>query len=302
MILPYLGNGPYCNANSLSVIFGAAGPGPGVIEVLTGTPFGMSIQGDDEFAYWGPTGWTPEHGLTAAMDLLGWTCDRTAGSAQEAVALLRTASPDRPALAGPVEMGLLPYIPGLGHAIGADHVVVVLGVEDGDLVRAHDVQGWPNVTMPLEALLAAWQGDSFVYEVEPYVLRTNFRQERRTSAEDALRASLSQALVWATKGDSAAAAERLAEIVESGLSSMQHKYLVEFTVQGGTRRLNDAAVQLNRIGCVRTAEVLGEQARLVGALQLPLVRRDKASAAALLRTLAPTYPRLIEALDREAVH
>lgn len=299
MSLPYFGNGPYCNANSLTVILGEHSPGPAVIEVLTGTPFGMSIQGDDDLPYWGPMGWTPEHGLTDALDLLGWTCDRSSGSSADAVTLLGETSRDDPGLAGPVEMGLLPYIPGLGQALGADHVVVVLGLE-GDLVRAHDVQGWPYVTMPVDALLAAWQGDTFVYPVDAYVLRTAFRKERDVDPSDALQRGLRRGLEWLDNGTSAEDAERLATIVENGLSNRQHKHLVEFTVQGGARRLSDAAVQLGEIGCTGTAAVLDEQALLVGALQLPLVRRDRESAATLLRKLAPTYAQLRKELAREA--
>lgn len=88
MPLRYVGNGPYCTANSLTVIFGDERPGPAAIEVLSGTPFGMSPQGED-LPYWGPAGWTLEIGIPTAMDLLGWTCDRTSGSAEDAVALLR---------------------------------------------------------------------------------------------------------------------------------------------------------------------------------------------------------------------
>jgi hypothetical protein len=290
MPLRYVGNGPYCAANSLTVIFGDDGPGPAAIEVLSGTPFGMSLQGAD-LPYWGPIGWTPEIGIATVLDLLGWACDRTSGSPEDAVAKLRQASRTAPVLAGPVEMGLLPYIPGLGQAIGADHVVVVIGVE-GDLVRAHDVQGWPFVTMPVDALLAAWHGDSFVYPVDPYVVRTNFRREREVDTSTALRRSLPNAVRWLEKGDSGAAAERLADLVEKGLTNLQHKYLVEFTVQGGARRLADAAVLLEEIGCAEVASILDQQAMLVGSLQLPLVQRDSAAAAAILRKLAPTYEQL----------
>jgi hypothetical protein len=297
MPLRYVGNGPYCTANSLTVIFGDDGPGPAAIEVLSGTPFGMSLQGAD-LPYWGPIGWTPEIGIATVLDLLGWACDCTSGSPEDAVAKLRQASRTAPALAGPVEMGLLPYIPGLGQAIGADHVVVVIGVE-GDLVRAHDVQGWPFVTMPIDALLAAWQGDSFVYPVDPYVVRTNFRREREVDTSTALRRSLPNAVQWLEKGDSGAAAERLADIVEKGLTNLQHKYLVEFTVQGGARRLADAAVLLEEIGCAEVASVLDQQAMLIGSLQLPLVQRDSAAAAAILRKLAPTYEQLRRELVKE---
>lgn len=295
MALRYLGNGPYCTANSLSIIFGDDAPGPATIEVMTGSPYGISIHGDDEHTYFTPDRWNPELGMTTALDLLGWECDRSAGSADDAVAVLRRASRESPVLVGPVEMGMLPYIPGLGRAIGADHNVVVVGME-GDLVRAHDVQGWPFVTMPLESLLKAWQADTFAYRVEAYAVRSNFRRFRPVDPHTALRRSLPTAIELLDGPGSAAAAERSAQVVEAGLTNMQYKYLVEYQVQAGARRLADATVLLDAIGCRRAAAVTDRQALLIGSLQLQLVTHQSAQAAATFRELAPTYARLRRAL------
>lgn len=187
-------------------------------------------------------------------------------------------------LAGPVEMGLLPYIPGLGHPIGADHVLVVVGLE-GDMVRAQDVQGWPFVTMPMESLLAAWKGDSFVYPVEPYVVRTNFRREHEVDVHIALRRSLPNAVCWLENGESGTAAERLADIVEAGLTNLQYKYLVEFTVQGGpaARRGGGAAGrdQQHRRIDPRPA---GHVSRLAAATTRPARRGGRGSHLTKART------------------
>jgi hypothetical protein len=40
---PYIGSGPYCYANSLAMMLGPAAPPPSVIEVLTGSPFGIEL-------------------------------------------------------------------------------------------------------------------------------------------------------------------------------------------------------------------------------------------------------------------
>jgi hypothetical protein len=297
MVLRYLGNGPYCAANSLSVIFGAAGPGPAVLEVLSGTPFGIAVHGDG-LTYFSPQRWDPEFGIKNSMSLLGWECDRVFGDPDRSVAILRQATPDKPVLVGQVEMGLLPYVPGIGQAIGADHNLVVIGVE-GDLVRAHDVQGWPFVTVPIDKLLETWKGDTFAFSVEPYALRHNFRRTRDVDTHTALRNSIRTAVDLLDGPECAEAAERSAKIVENGLTNMQWKYLVEFTVQGGARRLADAAVLYAEIGATKAAATLERQARLVGSLQLPLVTQDNAEAARILRELAPTYATLREQLVRE---
>lgn len=272
MSIRYVGDGPYCYADALTMILGREGPGPAAIEVLTGSPFGLALHGED-LPFFTPARWNPELGIPIALELLGWTCARTAGSRDEAVALIERATPDEPVLTGPIEMGLLPHHPGLGQAIGAEHYITVIGLE-GDTVRMHDPRGYPFATLPLDAFLAAWQTDAFVYPVEPYIVRSGFRRIREVDLHTALRDSLPAAAKWLDGPEAAAAAERIAEILEAGLTNTQWKYLAEYTVSGGARRLADASVMLGEIGCTGPAAVLEQQARLVGALQHPIDRKS----------------------------
>ena len=131
MAVRYIGSGPYCYANSLAMVLGPAAPSPAVIEVLTGSPFGVALLGGT-VPFFSPLGWDPGIGLDAAIELLGWTCVRTsAGSPVEAGELWRQAREGRPVLAGPMEFGLLRHHPESGIALGSDHYVVVLGAEHG---------------------------------------------------------------------------------------------------------------------------------------------------------------------------
>ncbi|MFC7593054.1 hypothetical protein ACFQYP_62125 [Nonomuraea antimicrobica] len=156
----YIGSGPYCYANSLAMMLGPAAPAPGVIETLTGSPFGMQLIGGAE-PYFDPYGWDPELGLDAAVELLGWGCERThGGTPEEALERLRAAP--GPALAGPVDMALLPYLSG----VSGDHYVVVLAVEDGTVV-VHDPHGHPYATLPAAAFLAAWRGRRWPTSTRP---------------------------------------------------------------------------------------------------------------------------------------
>lgn len=75
----YIGSGPYCYANSLAMTLGASAPPPAVIEVLTGSPFGFELLGGT-LPLFDPYGWDPDHGLDAAIALLGTRCTRTAGA------------------------------------------------------------------------------------------------------------------------------------------------------------------------------------------------------------------------------
>jgi hypothetical protein len=82
----------------------------------------------------------------------------------------------------------------------------------------------------------------------------------------------------------------------SSLQPWQREHLVRFAVRVGARRLADASVLLAQIGQVAAAGIADRQARLVGALQHPLVTDDRASAAMALRELAPTHGQMAEAL------
>ena len=98
--------------------------------------------------------------------------------------------------------------------------------------------------------------------------------------------------MWPGSLGGAAALERLAEMAETGLESWQHDHLAYFAIRVGARRLADAAACLAFTGQDKAAGIADEQARLVGALQHPLVTGDRATVARLLRRLAPMYEQL----------
>ncbi|HEX4256793.1 MAG TPA: hypothetical protein VH089_16995 [Streptosporangiaceae bacterium] len=306
MRVRYVGSGPYCYANSLAMMLGPAAPEPGVIEVLTGSPFGVALLGGS-MPFFNPLGWDPRAGLDLAIELLGWTCVRTSGGPDAAAAaLLRQASPDHPVLAGPLEFGLLRHHPGAGTAIGSDHYVVV--IEAGhDFVRFHDPHGHPYATLPNADFLAAWRAESIGYATGPFTAWTAFRREREVDPEAALRRLVPVAAQWlAGVGPGpvppgslggAAALDRLAALVDAGLEPGRQDHLAYFAVRVGTRRLADAATALESIGRNQAAGIADQQARILGAVQHPLVTGDRATVARLLRQLAPRYAELRASLS-----
>lgn len=328
----YTGSGPYCYANSLVMSLGTLGtpaPSPSLVETLTGSPFGVQLLGGT-VPLFDPYGWDPEIGLDDAVDLLGLRCDRTSGgSADEAMARLREACARGPVLVGPVDMGLLLYHPGTpwgppggGNPYdGIDHYVVALAADDGT-VLLHDPHGHPYATLPVPEFLASWRADAVEYTAEPYVMRAGFERVRAVTEVAAVRAALPGAVAWlAGRTDRAVPAgtlagaealERLAAQVEAGmdggpgggdnsrLGAGARGLMEAFAVRVGARRLADAAVHVERAGLPAAAGVLREQARLVGAVQYPLVRGDGTAVAEVLRRLAPTYGRLRRELEAVA--
>ncbi|KAJ6443612.1 RADC family protein [Purpureocillium lavendulum] len=309
----YVGSGPYCYANALAMMLGKDSPPPAVIEFATSSPFGMQIIGGD-LVFFDPYGWDPAACFDAALEAAGWASTLTVGAdAQDALARLKEALRQGPVFVGPVEMGLLRHQPDMKGAIGADHYVVVLAVTDDGLVEMHDPHGHPYVTLPVADFMAAWRAEKLGYG-KPFMMRTDFRQvERGLTDEDVIRRSLDNARRWLSMAGphlddvsmppgshgNGAAAEALAQMLVDGptpLGPGLRMPLVHFAVRVGARRLADAATCLARVGRDEAAGVVARQARLVGALQHPLVVRDDARAAALLRELAPTYEALRAAL------
>ncbi|MFF4624088.1 cysteine peptidase family C39 domain-containing protein [Nonomuraea jabiensis] len=305
MSVTYVGSGPYCYANSLAMLLGDEAPPPAVIEVLTGSPYGMELIGG-HLPLFHPFGWDPGIGLDAAIGLLGWECeDVDGGTAAAALDRLRRACQDGPVLAGPLELGLLSYQPGSGKAVGADHYVVVLEVDDGT-VLVHDPQGYPYATLPVDAFAEAWRGELITYLRRPFRMRYGFTRREPVTPEEALRRSLPAGPAWlagrtdvevppGTLGQ-AEAAERTARLVEEGLDPEVRLLWQAFAVRVGARRLNDLAACLSSLGLDAGAAVAVAQARIVGGLQGPLMSGDDVALAAGLRRLAPTYERLRAAL------
>ncbi|KQU74700.1 hypothetical protein ASC75_20205 [Aminobacter sp. DSM 101952] len=300
----YVGSGPYCYANAFAMMFGAASPSVSVIEFAMSSPFGMQLVGGS-LPFFDPYGWDPEKGFAAALAALGWTSEASSGGGEAAaLARLKAALAQGPVWIGPVEMGHLRHQPGMRGPIEADHFVVVLAIEDGRVLM-HDPQGYPYAELPLADFMAAWQAATLIYGTA-YSMRTAFRRVAERTELEMLEASLPAARRWLAMTDTGdmpggslgngTAAERLADMIEPGCDDGLRGHLIHFAVRVGARRVNDAATGLERIGRTDAARIAARQARLIGALQHPLVVGDDARAATALRALAPTYDELLAVL------
>lgn len=303
---PYVGSGPYCYANSFAMLLGEQAPSTAVIEVATGSPFGMQLIGGTT-VFFDPYGWNPELGFDQALAAIGWTSTVSrGGEADEALARLAGAAASGPVWAGPLEMGHLRHHPEMTGPIGADHFVVVLDVTD-ERVLVHDPHGYPYAQIPVDDFMAAWRAETVDYG-DPYTMRTHFRRIAEVDAADAIRSVVPAAIEWLGMRTGAEqppgslgngeAAERVAQLIEAGAGDGLREHLIYFAVRVGARRLADAADCLLLAGYPDAAEIAATQARLVGSMQHPMVIRDFSTAAAALRELAPTYDRLRAALER----
>lgn len=293
----YVGSGPYCYANSLSMVVEDRWR-PSLLETLTGSPFGFQMVGP--LPLFDPAGWDPDTGLDQALTLLGWDSEReTFGSAEEAFARLALLCKSGPVFVGPFEMGLLLHQPGSDRPIGADHFVAVLDAGP-DGVTMHDPQGHPYAWLPRDAFLAAWGSDTIGYGTGRFPLRTSFRRVADRTEHDALRDVLPLAYRWArgdhgSLGGTAVALRDLAERAEAGLGIPAVPVLQNFSLRLGARRRIDAAAEL--AAWPEVAGVLDAQARALGRAQYAAVREDSTQLEAAFRQAADLHDELVHALS-----
>ncbi|KAG8406179.1 hypothetical protein J3458_016157 [Metarhizium acridum] len=99
-------------------------------------------------SFFDPFGWDPMHSFDDMLSAAGWTSKLTIGKdADDALACLKRELRQGPVFVGPVEMGYLRYQPGNKGPIGADHYVVVLGI-DGDRLDLHESPRLPVCVHP----------------------------------------------------------------------------------------------------------------------------------------------------------
>ncbi len=294
----YVGSGPYCYANTLSMVVGE-GWRPGLVETLSGSPFGFQLIGP--LPLFDPVGWDPDLGLDQALTLFGWECDReTFDSEEEAVERLGQLAADGPVFVGPLEMGLLLHQPGSDRPIGADHFVAVVET-DSSGVTMHDPQGHPYAWLPRDEFAQAWGSDTLGYGSGRFPLRSGFRRVAERTEEHALRDLLPFAHRWARGNHgsgtgNAAGLRELADRARAGLAAPTLPVLQNFSLRLGARRRIDAATEM--AAWPEVAACLDAQARTLGHAQLAAVHADGEALAATFHHVADLHEQLVDALDR----
>lgn len=305
-MLAYIGSGDYCFSNSLHMSLLGSGipaeslPSTSFLECLTTLPFGYTYLKEAElFFFSGPN---PDLGLTRAIETLGWTCRlEYGGNEQEALARLRAAVQHGPVLIGPLNMGYLTYNPNHPYLMGADHYVMVLSMQE-DHALVHDPKGFPCAALPVENLLKAWraEGMDLVYTDDPYMMRTDFRprepRSRKQMIEQTLpfiRANLHQERWKPGMFGGVPALHMLAQTFSTQVPDSLAVHLFYFALPLGLRHKVDAQVFLREGNRSEAAELIEEQAHLLGQAQHAGVQRSWLEVAALVEQVAMLEERLL---------
>lgn len=191
----YTGNSHYCYSNSLYMCLRHAGmadpPEPGLLECMTGMPFGaLFLQFETPLFFPSHADLNPNSGMSRALSILGWTCTQWEGdNVESALEALEANLKNGPVLLGPLDLGFLPYDPNHRLKRGGDHFIVALKLEGGR-AQVHDPQFYPFAVLPVDDLMRAWNATDLGYATSAYTLRGDFREDRRVSIDDMLKATL----------------------------------------------------------------------------------------------------------------
>ncbi len=303
-MIPYVGSGEYCYANSLYMSLLGSGappdqvPSPGFLECLTTMPFGNTYLTSARIALF--DGFDPDQGLTRAIETLGWTCQlERGGNEQEALSRLRTTCQQGPVLLGPLDLGYLTYHPNAFFLGGVDHFVVVLEVLP-DHVLIHDPKGIPYATLPCDALLQAWRAERIPYIDETYTMRSDFRPVKAVSRKAMITRTLPliRENVQRDPGGpevygGVRALHMLAETLRAEVPEHLAAHLLYFAIPLAVRRNLDAQAFLAEGKQPEAAKLLEQQARLLGQAQYPGAQHSWSAVAALIDQVADVEERFI---------
>lgn len=167
--IPYIGNGAYCYANSMSMLLTSIGEEitPFIIEVLSGVGLGAFILKGTNLLFFG---WeVPDNGIDNALKILRFNCiaGKISKTKPAPISQLKENLKKSPVVIGPLDMGYLVYNPRYLSLRRADHFVLVYGI-DKDGVHLHDPAGFPHVILSIDNLKIAWKAKGVGYSEEFY--------------------------------------------------------------------------------------------------------------------------------------
>jgi hypothetical protein len=314
-MLSYTGSGPYCYAHSLYMILQALAPdtrsipASGFIECLTTMPFGKLFINLDTgpVSFFSNPHTDPDEGLRVAIETLGWECtEHRGGDAESALSALRGALRDGgPVLAGPLNMGRLTYYPGHKELNGADHFVVVIGIDDKNgTILLHDPAGSPAVHILKEDFINAWHAEGVEYNEQPFVFRSHFRHVKDVPRTEMIARTLgilaeqirNNVMVVPDSVGGAAALERTLEAVQNSVPTVINE-LAPFTFPLAARRYLDARDFLVEAGHVHAAAIMEKQAALAGKAQYPALQGNWEEVCIILGEFIELESQLVNSLE-----
>jgi len=304
-MLRYVGNAPYCYADSTSMLLASIGEevSSSRIEVLTGVGLGAFWIGEENLILFSNT--PPDVGVSQALTLLGfeYTEKSWPETAPAPLEELRADLAKSPAALGPLDMGYLAYLP--FDEPGADHYVLAYAMDE-DQVYLHDPIGFPLVALPLDRLELVWKAERIGYRRGSYRYWTSPRRSHRPSEEEIYERALHFFHSGYGRADDLAARNHwsvgrdailaCANHVRTGdVSPGEAGHMQGFAFRLGARRALDFAAFFD-VRDTGLAALKRQQATLFGRCHTLAVRKDWPALADALQELADVEREFRDAL------
>ncbi len=310
-MIPYIGNGPYCYANSTAMLLASIGENvpPSQIEVLTGAGLGAFWVPDAKLIYFSNT--PPDVGVSIALETLGFECIEKALTEAEAAPFeaLRASLIKSPAVLGPLDMAYLDYLPYHENCVGADHYVLAYAM-DQDEVHLHDPDGFPHVSLSLGQLDLAWKAERIGYRRGAYRYWAEPRRARQPTEPEIYDCALKGFLArYQETGDLPGregpivgrdAILACADHVRAGAPPSTAGFMTGFAFRLGARRALDYA-QFFEPHNGELAALKRDQAELFGQCHMCAIRAAWTALAERLKALADVETAFRAALERACV-
>lgn len=297
-MIPYVGNGAYCYANSISMLLTSIDENipPSQIEVLTGVGLGAIWMEEEKLVFFGNWGHSVEQGVSQSLELLGFTFITRESTHDDEPPFeeLRAALKKGPVVLGPLDMGYLRYNPNWKYLFGSDHYVLAYEMDERE-IHLHDPAGFPYVSLSLEHMADAWKAEGIIdvegayhYWTAPVRIHRPTAEEIYEKAKERFVVSYRKAFEYAATHNvpfGRDAIRSLSQFVRAGeMSPQTYGHLAYFAFQLGAKRALDYAAffelyapDLSKLKC--------EQAKLFGKCHVLLVKKEWNSLADTLLKL-----------------
>ena len=298
-LVPFRGNGPYCYANSASMLLVTIGErvSPEEMEAYTGVGLGAFWLPKEKLLFFSSMSNPPDLGITRALHLLGFSFEErvTSDPGKPPFEELRSDLASAAAVLGPLDMGYLSHNPLHKRLMGADHFVLAYRF-DREGVLIHDPEGFPSVLLPLRQLELAWRADNIPYRRGHYRYWTSPRRVRNPSPDELYDSSLrsfkevySEAASLADKQnwviDAKAITTLQKHVEQEKVSPAERGFMVHFAFKLGARRALDFASFFGSKN-PELARLKEKQAEVFGILQSSAVQKKWTQVANSLEQLA----------------
>ncbi|XEC95556.1 BtrH N-terminal domain-containing protein [Paenibacillus tarimensis] len=299
-MVPYIGNGAYCYANSTSILLASQGENisPSLIEVLTGVGLGaMWVERGDHLPYFSSRAGMPDKGISQALRILGFEFEENYKSdkAEPPIRQLKHVLNQSPVVLGPLDMGYLQYNPNYKNLFEVDHYVLAYATDD-EYIYVQDPAGFPFAQLSHELLEQAWRAENVFYRTKRYRYWTSpVRISSPTVDEIYEKATASFKRIYKESQDDAAREDKLygkqaiialADCIKDGEASTHLiGHLSYFVFSVGSRRAGDYA-DFFRPFNYQLHQLKLKQGKLFGKCQLNITQHNFQNVSDTLRELA----------------